>query len=156
VPQVPVDDQALRVSLKVTGLATIKRLTQTQTAEQAARTALTRVVGVVGRQVLDGGRQTLLDTVQSDRTALGWARNASGSACAFCAMLASRGPVYRNETTGGFKSHDHCACTVEPVYRRDAEWPPTSQRFRERWEAAAAGKSGKNALNAFRADLGNN
>lgn len=154
VPLAPLPEQALRVSLTVTGPATIKRLTQTtRSAEEASRVAMTRVAGAVGRYVLDGGRQMLTDTVRADRRALGWARIASGSACAFCAMLASRGPVYRSQRTAGFDAHDNCACAVEPVYRRDAAWPATSQRYAELWETATAGLSGKAAINAFRRAL---
>jgi hypothetical protein len=151
----PVDQGALHVSLSVTGRSTIERLTRSraQTPEQAARTAMTRVVGSAGRHVLDGGRSMVDETVRADRQALGHARVTSGGACAFCKMLAGRGPAYKSERTAGFEAHDNCACGVEPVYRRDAPWPPGSERFRREWDAATAGKSGKNALNAYRQSL---
>jgi hypothetical protein len=78
--------------------------------------AFSRVAGTATRQVLDGGRKTLTESVRADRAARGWQRITSGKACSFCSMLASRGAVY-SEDTVGFESHDHCSCTAEPVYR---------------------------------------
>ncbi|MGY1440156.1 VG15 protein [Streptomyces reniochalinae] len=33
-----------------------------------------------------------------DRRCIGWRRVASGSCCSFCAMLASRGAVYKDQS----------------------------------------------------------
>lgn len=135
-------------SLRVTGPATIVRLTALHrpTPEQ---TALVRVSGAVSRHVLDGGRETLLSSVRADRRALGWARAASGNACGFCAMLASRGPAY-GERSGAFQSHDHCSCSLEPVYRRDQAWPAGSRDYQRLWRDATDGLSGGEARAAFR------
>jgi len=116
-----------QTSLQVTGYVTTERLTVLKRPDPA-RTALVRVSGAVTRHVLDGGRQTLMRSVRADRRALGWARATSGDPCSFCAMLASRGPVY-GERTGNFQSHDHCACGLEPVFRRDQEWPAGSREY---------------------------
>lgn len=78
--------------------------------------AFSRVAGTVTRQVLDGGRITLTESVKADPAARGWRRITSGKACDFCSLLASRGAVY-GEDTAGFDSHDHCSCTAEPAYR---------------------------------------
>jgi len=59
------------------------------------------------------------------------ARVASANSCAFCAMLASRGPVYKEETVD-FEAHDHCTCGSEPVYE-GAEWPPNSKEYQDLW-----------------------
>ena len=107
-----------KTSLQVTGYVTTERLMALK-RPGPARAALVRVSGAVTRHVLDGGRQTLLASVRSDRHAVGWARVVSGNACSFCAMLASRGAAY-GERSGDFQSHDHCACSLEPVYRRQA------------------------------------
>src|SRR5690606_4035773 len=45
------------------------------------------------RHALNGGRDTIIESVKADSKAQGWARATSGRPCAFCAMLASRGPV---------------------------------------------------------------
>lgn len=135
-------------SLQVTGYVTTERLTALRHPDPA-RTALVRVSGAVARHVLDGGRETLLASVRADRRALGWARATSGNPCSFCAMLASRGPAY-GERTGDFQSHDHCACSLEPVYRRDQEWPAGSRDYQRLWQEATGKLNGENARHAFR------
>ena len=151
----PVTAAALRISLRVLGLSTIERLvgSRAATPQQAARTALTRVAGGAGRHVLDGGRQTVVQTVRADEKAVGWARAASGGACHFCAMLAGRGPVYKSRRTVSFEAHDHCGCQAVPVYSRDAPWPANSQKFAEKWDDVTAGLSGRKAVDAFRKAL---
>ena len=139
-------------SLQVTGYVTTERLTAVRHPDPG-RTALVRVSGAVARHVLDGGRETLLASVRADRRALGWARATSGNPCSFCAMLASRGPAY-GERTGDFQSHDHCACSLEPVYRRDQEWPQGSRDYQRLWADVADGLSGAEARLAFREALG--
>lgn len=136
-------------SLRVTGPATIVRLTALH-RPAPVQTALVRVTGAVSRHVLDGGRETLVSSVRADRRALGWARAASGNACAFCAMLASRGPVY-GEHSGAFQAHDHCSCSLEPVYSRNQEWPKRSRDYEQLWSDATDGLRGMRARNAFRA-----
>jgi hypothetical protein len=105
---------AAMVSLRVTGPATVSRLSGLR-AERPMDTAFVRVSGAVARHVLDGGRQTLLDTMRSDRRRPRWRRITSAEPCAFCTMLAGRGAVYQKDTAG-FQSHDHCACTAEPAF----------------------------------------
>lgn len=49
---------------------------------------------------------------------LGWARVLTGERnCSFCAMLASRGAVYKSEKTAGFEPHDRCDCHPELVVK---------------------------------------
>lgn len=151
------DSAALDVSLRATGPATLQRaLSGGLTPELAAARALVTVSGVVSRVVLDGGRQTVLLTVESDRQALGWQRVMHGKTCAFCAMLASRGPVFKTKRSAGdprsrpARFHDHCDCTVEPVYSSESTWPQASVRARDMWAQSTAGLSGKDAINAFR------
>ena len=61
-------------------------------------TALNLVSGGLARQVLSVGRDTLMESIASDPAGPTYARHASANACAFCAMLATRGPVYTSET----------------------------------------------------------
>jgi hypothetical protein len=98
---------------------------------------LVRVVGALTKLVLTGGRSTVINTVQRDPQALGWARTTSGDPCAFCRMLAGRGPVYKSDKVADFKPHDSCACGTEVVYRGDG---PTeqSQEYAKEWKAAQA------------------
>jgi hypothetical protein len=96
--------------------------------------------GQVARQVLDGGRQTLLENVRADRHALGFARLTGPNPCAFCAMLASRGPAYKSERSARYRQdgelyHPHCACLPEPVFNSDEPWPGRASEFREMWDS---------------------
>ena len=85
--------------------------------EAAKQEGLVRVAGALTKQVLAGGRMTIITGIERDTRALGWVRATSGDPCTFCRMLASRGPVYRSENSAGFEPHDHCACMPEVVYR---------------------------------------
>jgi hypothetical protein len=130
---------AVTTSMLVTGPVTIKSASRRGLLlPEATDLARTKVAGAALRHVLDGGRSTTSNTIDADRQALGWARATSGKACAFCAMVASRGPVYKGEDTAGFQSHDNCSCSPEPVYRRDAAWPAGSERFKQMWDEAKA------------------
>lgn len=140
--------RAATVALRVTGPLTAIRLAEQKAADPLA-TAFVRVTGAVSRLVLNGGRETIERFTRNDEQSLGWARTVSGRACYFCAMLASRGPVYR-EATVSFRAHDHCACGMEPVYRRGAEWPPRAREFQELWRTATRGTSGQESVIAFR------
>ena len=114
---VAVTDEALaaaRVSLQVTGPATIARLTALK-RPNPERVALVRVAGAVGRHVLNGGRNTVLEAVKRDPRARGWRRRGSGSPCSVCRMLIGRGGVYSADTAD-FNAHDHCSCYAVPAY----------------------------------------
>lgn len=137
-------------SLYVTGqVMTGKALAAGQSPQAAMRTALTRTSMAVVRHVLAGERDTLVESSREDPQADGWQRVTSGRACAFCAMLASRGVVY-SEDTAGFEAHDGCGCGAEVAYR-GSDLPPASARYRELWEQHTKGESDQ--LNAFRRAL---
>lgn len=150
----PVDVKAVTTSLLVTGPWSVKKaMTAGAPLADAVDVAEARSSAAGMRHALDGGRETVIDSVAADRRALGWARVASANACAFCAMLASRGPEYGSEATAAFEAHDGCGCGAEPAYSTDAAWPANSQRYRELWDEHAAGQSGGDARNAFRQAL---
>lgn len=128
-----------------------------QRPETAMQTALVRTSGTVSRLSLRGGRETLVRSVASDREAQGWARVTSGSPCAFCALLASRGSAY-SENGAAFEAHDHCSCSAEPVYA-GSELPGRGEEFKDLYNRATreARQSGdldrgtsNDLLNAFR------
>lgn len=128
-------------------LATIgeEDLQQPEPARETRSPAADRLVkargnvdGVVTRLVTNVGRGAVVDAVAQDRQAVGVARVADPDACAFCRMMAIRGPVYRNAQTAGrrtnakfvgageFKYHNHCRCWVAP-YFEGQEWEPQPQ-----------------------------
>lgn len=146
--------EAITTSLTVTGPVAVKRATsqgKTQAAAMTLGEARTAAAGM--RQALSGGRNTLTGSIQSDPQALGYARATSGKACAFCAMLASRGPVY-TKTSIDFQTHDGCGCKPEPVFFRDAAWPDGSEDYATLWQEVAS--SDPDPINAFRRALTDN
>lgn len=127
---------AIRTSLLVTGPVSIKKAAaQGRFGQAVIASAFGMVAASASRHVQQGGWSTVQETVRQDGQALGWARAASANACAFCAVLASRGPVYREETAD-FDAHDGCGCGIEPVYGDNYEWPANSREFREAYEIA--------------------
>lgn len=154
----PIDESKVRAGLVATGRDSVAAsLEAGRSAEDARRVALTRTSGSVTRQVLTGGRETLLRTVAEDRWALGWGRVTDGNPCPFCALLASRGPVYKEDTVD-FEAHDHCTCAAMPFYE-GAEWPGRAREFKDLYnrsvrQAREAGElrrgTSNDLLNAFR------
>ena len=113
-----VPDGVVETSLYVTARDALRSaLTAGQTATQARETAFVRASGAVSRHIIDGGRQTIMDSVAADKEAVGWARVTDGNPCYFCLTLASRGAVYKSEQTADFKAHDHCGCVAMPVFK---------------------------------------
>ncbi|MGW3569066.1 VG15 protein [Streptomyces sp. NPDC000941] len=103
------------------------------TAEQAVR--------VAERHARDAGREAIVDAARHDPRALGYARRAlSGHPCAFCLMLVSRGPVYRNASAALRRDgedepyHDGCSCVAVPVFNAD-RWPgrDEAERLEAEW-----------------------
>lgn len=126
------DTKAIRTSLYVTGLNGMKRGVEAGFSPQAARqSALVQVTGAITRHVLSGARGAIVRSVADDRQAGGYFRVTGGSPCAFCALLATRGAVYSDETAD-FEAHDHCSCFGEPQYP-DSEMPAESAQWWQLW-----------------------
>jgi hypothetical protein len=128
--------------------------------EGASRNGFVKAAGMLAKLVLTGGRMRLMQNVQDDKQALGWGRVTTGNACAFCRMVASRGPVYKTERSADFESHDGCGCTAEPIYRGDSiDDIKQAVDLRSEYDAAQAwaretgnmpSKTSNNSLNAYR------
>lgn len=150
----PLETDVLETSLFITGPAKIRRqLANKIPLVKVMSDADASTAAAAMRHSINAGRDTIVDTVRADPHAVGWARATSGSCCAFCALLASRGPVYRTEGTVSFHAHDRCLCSAQPVYSDRADWPSHSQRFRQIYQESTAGLSGSDAINAFRKAL---
>jgi hypothetical protein len=153
-----IDDSLVRGTLHVTGREMTRQALEAGQSPQAAmRSALIRTSGTTTRLVLAGGRDTIIESSAKDKLAVGWARVTADKPCAFCALLAARGPVYTHETVD-FKAHDHCSCAAEPHYR-GSDWPGRGREFHDLYnratsEASAAGDlrrgTSNDLLNAFR------
>lgn len=146
-PDPGVNLAAVRTSLTVTGPVNLRRsIVRGRTVDTASRYALNAAIGAATRHVTAGSRDTLTAAVAADRRALGWARATSGNPCAFCAMLAGRGPTFRTEAAGAFEAHDGCNCTPEPVFASDAPFP--GQKWADLYASEAKGNA--DPINAFR------
>lgn len=108
----PPDRTLLAATLALLGPIQAKKNIALNRPDEPAR-MLVRVSGSVTRQVLDGGRQTLAESVKVDRRARGWRRVTDASPCDFCAGIAAEGI---HSEGGGFPAHDHCGCTAEPAF----------------------------------------
>lgn len=169
-------EEALVASLTATAIAgTLERIGLGQTAEEALEHGGIEAAGAGVRHALNGGRSFSANAIARDSLALGWYRVTKQGCCSFCAVLASRGAVYKEDSfdnsdprfqgEGREKVHDHCACTMEPIYRRDQPIADLNRSFADLWGSLAADEddvakgragrvgdrfSGNAALNAFR------
>lgn len=117
--------------------------------EDAADKAAASVGGSVARHVQNGARQTLYDNVQRDPVALGYIRITKTDPCYFCAALASRGPIYGEDSfdasdprftgSGTAKVHDSCGCTLKPMFKDDDEFVVDAANFEALWFQWAKG-----------------
>lgn len=78
---------------------------------------LGRLVEVVDDKTIGQGKRTQVLNAQRDPAQPRVARVPVGKTCAWCRMLASRGPVYQSEATALAASHSHCDCVPTPIWR---------------------------------------
>jgi len=104
----------------------------------------------LARHAQQAGRDTVQRTAESAPERIGWARTLTGKEnCAFCSLLASRGPVYGAKGVR-FLAHDHCDCVPELVVKGE-DWDGREQyeRLSDLWASSTRRKSGKAARKAF-------
>lgn len=113
------------------------------------QTARTLVEGATQKMVVDTGRHTLLNAVSGDGKARGYVREAQPNACYFCALLAIRKPVYKEdsfaksnekfdddkELPSTIKVHDHCHCIPVAVWSSTYKQPAHVQEWQARYDA---------------------
>lgn len=140
-------------------------------ADPRGDVALTLLSGGLQRLILNQARDTTFDAVATDPVGARYARHASANACAFCALMATRGATYASESSAlttsghgsrplGEKYHDDCHCAVVEVF--------PGQDYREApyvkaWRAAYADAPTTNGridlrdtLSSMRQTLGSN
>lgn len=154
--------EQIRTSLAVVGpqsylnkVAEIDRLDLSPTSRaammrEAKATSAKRAAAATLRHVQSGGRATLLDTVRRDSTVVAWVRVTRAKPCFFCAVLASRGPVFESDSfdisdslfegPGDVKVHDQCQCSLKPVRdRRNDPLVADTEKFTDMWARWGAG-----------------
>lgn len=147
----------LEAALDVTGPVEFKRaIAAGRNPQQAMDAAAVRMVGSTQYLALEGGRSVMKQSIDRDEAATGYARVTDADPCHWCAMLASRGPVYKSAKTagdprqGGNRYHDHCACQAWPAFTNDEPFIGIAEKLYDDWLAATRGRGGKHAVNAFR------
>jgi hypothetical protein len=92
----------------------------------------TLIEGGMQRRIANFSRGTVIGSAVRDPKAEGWQRVGAG-ACAFCAMLISRGSVYRTAESADFASHDHCRCSALMVWSGESRpvrpYTPTNRNI---------------------------
>jgi hypothetical protein len=137
VPSIPMKLDAIETSLYVTGPVVVRtQIAKGASLEAAKQAGLAGTLAAGKRIMLDAGRGVLLEAARRDKNIRGWARVSDGDPCAFCAMLISRGPVYRTEASAAFRAHDRCGCSVRLVYRTDVDrgWSTQADALRRLWD----------------------
>lgn len=127
-------------------------ITQIEVAHAAAGSIGSGTVDAAG---MEGGREVIQDAIRKDRLVKLVARGTSNDPCAFCAMLASRGFVYRNEKSAGLseeieKFHINCHCFPIVRFTRESELPEMNRYFQEKWPEVTEGYYGLEARKAWR------
>lgn len=131
--------------------------------ERVGRFALVDVIGASTQGVVDGAREATDSMMASDQTAIGYQRVIrSANPCAFCVMLASRGPVYlpknnagaivQNEASVryGKSYHRNCQCELLPVFDEDEPWLEDALEYRFAWDRVTEGHSTDDARKVWR------
>lgn len=147
----------LEASLDVTGPVEFKRaIAAGKSPEQAMDAAAVRMVGSTQFLALEGGRSVMKRSIEADERATGYARITDNDPCAWCAMLASRGPVYKSAVTagdprqGGDRYHDHCGCQAWPAFTLDEPFVGVAEKLYDQWLTVTRGTGGRNAVNTWR------
>lgn len=122
---------------------------------RAMQVAEQTLLGTLMRYGFEGSRETVRLTVEGDRRSYGWMRVTDSDPCSFCAMLASRGPVYSTEKDAqwiagipGTSYHNACQCVVVARYKDDST--PQADAYRLLWDEATKDLSNDEARKAFR------
>lgn len=144
-------------------LRDVKPDTTLQDAQQRVseenRKAGARVAASSERLVLNGGRGSVWSYAGRDKRVVAWARvSLSGNPCHFCAMLISRGAIYKSEAAATYSDgdlyHDNCHCIAVPIYSKaQYETDPRFDQNRELerlWPIVTKGYGGTDARNAWR------
>lgn len=124
-----------------------------------------RAAAAVARHVRNAGREAVEHAAEAAGSEIGWARVLTGAeSCAFCSMLASRGPVYGSRESAEFITarsgrfdvneqkafHDWCDCIVVPVFEGQ-EWfgQEHYEQLEDLWVESTRGLSAPDSTKAF-------
>ena len=163
------EDEA-RIALEELGTANLDRkladldttapaATVDELRDDAHHHAGTRQAATAERLTMNGARSIVWTLAERDRRVLGYARmSRTGTPCGWCAMLISRGPVYKSARTAAYADgdtyHDNCHCYAEPVFTGEqftgSARYTLNREYGALWPQVTKGLSGKAALSAWR------
>lgn len=166
----PFDEDAVSRNMVVNGPSRVMAGMDEKTLEEAMTTGLHTSSGAAIRQAINGSRSVTRDVAEQDPSILGYARVTDSDPCYYCAILASRGAVYRADSfvasdadfKGGSiadlgenwsdvaKVHDNCRCTLRPVYMKAHFRDRESWFYYEQWKEFSKGKSNAKAIQNYR------
>lgn len=131
-----------------------------QQRTDAHRSAGNRQAAALERLVLNGGRDVNHELIRKDHRVVAWARvSKTGTPCGFCAMLISRGAIYKSKKSAslgasGDEYHDNCHCEPIPVYsaahyESDASFG-LNREYDQLWREFTSDYSGSDVLAGWR------
>lgn len=123
--------------------------------------AIARATATAVRHVTTAAHDRVYDHIDADPVATGWARVTKPGSCYFCAMLASRGAVYKEDSfdesdprfhgPGNAKVHDTCGCGLRPIYSRSDPLPERNADLEQLWiDMKDLKMPGESDVNAWR------
>lgn len=128
-------------------------------ADTIARTE-DKVEGELQKLVMNHGRNEMIEAIEGDRYARGFARITKPGACFWCRMLATRGAVYKTAESAGAiaastiwpdakgevnRYHPNCHCTVVPLFGHFYEPPAHTRDDMALWDEATGDVHGSKA-----------
>ncbi|OBJ60250.1 hypothetical protein [Mycobacterium asiaticum] len=132
---------------------------ENRTTPHVVEQARKSVARAASRHAQQPARETVKEAADDSGQEIGWARVLVGAkSCHFCAMLASRGPVYKSDKTALYRGgatadtyHDGCDC-IAVLVRRGVPWEgeDSYRKLAALWEDTGGKESGKKARNSFR------
>lgn len=110
--------------------STVTALSGKSTPEQLEDRYAKRVAAGAARHSKAASRDYVVQTARLNRVQ--WARQLDSGACEFCALLASRGAVYTEESVD-FPAHDHCNCTATIAVHGRYDGDREAEEIRRMW-----------------------
>ena len=109
--------------------------------------ALARLGGVTQRAIWNTSRRTIVENATRERGAR-WSLVAASDACAWCAMMTTRGAVFHSDSSARATGHDHCRCVLRELRPQGDSFEPPDylDRYEKAYRSASSRASGTDAI----------